>query len=274
MTEKAQSSSYVLDQAHPDERSRLEAMAHMWDPGTMRLVAGLGIGPGHRCLEAGAGTGSVARALAGVVGPAGQVLAVDRDTRFLDQLPPQVEVRRMDVMVDDLPRRSFDLVHARLLVAHLHPHPDALRRLAEAVAPGGWLLVEEVDWTCADLLVPAAPVHTAMIRALQKVMAGAAGGEAAGFDATYGRRLLGDVLSLGLTDESAQYQGVQTLGGTDSWLAWRLLVERFQRDIVAAGLLTEGEVEAWWAVSRDESRLVVSVPMFAAWARRPRLDAP
>ncbi|WP_462202904.1 class I SAM-dependent methyltransferase [Frankia sp. CcWB3] len=256
-------STYVLDQGHPDERTRLEAMAQLWDPGTMRLVAALGIGAGHHCLEVGAGTGSVARALAEVVGPTGHVLAVDRDIRFLDRLPEPVEVRRMDVMVDDLPHARFDLVHARLLIAHLHPHRRALQRLAAAVAPGGWLLIEEVDWTCADLVVPEAPIHTAMVRALQGLI-----GEGGGFDATYGRRLLGDVLSLDLTDESAQYHGVQSRGTGESWLAWQLLVERFQESIIEAGLLTRDEVDQWWSLSRDENNLLISAAMFAAWARR------
>ncbi len=256
-------STYVLDQGHPDERTRLEAMAQLWDPGTMRLVEALGIGAGHRCLEVGAGTGSVARALAEVVGSAGHVLAVDRDVRFLDRLPGSVEVRRMDVMVDDLPHARFDLVHARLLIAHLHPHRRALQRLAAAVAPGGWLLVEEVDWTCADLVVPEASIHTAMVQALQRLM-----GEEGGFDATYGRRLLGDVLSLGFTDEAAQYYGTQFRSTGESWLAWQLLVERFQRSIIEAGLLTRDEVDRWWSLSRDENNLIISAAMFAACARR------
>ncbi|MQY27396.1 class I SAM-dependent methyltransferase [Nocardia aurantia] len=151
------SPTYVLNQAFPSERARLEALARLWDAGTMRLVEELGIGPGNRCLEAGAGTGSVAAALAAIVGAEGRVLAVDRDTRFLDDLPAQVEVRHADLLTDDLPAAQFDLVHARLLVAHLHPHRDALHRLAAAVAPGGWLLVEEVDWTYADRVEPDAP---------------------------------------------------------------------------------------------------------------------
>ncbi|WP_241251245.1 class I SAM-dependent methyltransferase [Candidatus Protofrankia californiensis] len=256
-------STYVLDQGHPGERTRLEAMAGAWDPGTMRLVGALGIGTGHRCLEVGAGTGSIARALADVVGPEGHVLAVDRDIRFLGELPDGVEVRCMDVMVDDLPHAQFDLVHTRLLIAHLHPHRRALQRLAAAVTPGGWLLVEEVDWTCADLIVPEAPIHIAMVRALQQLM-----GERGGFDATYGRRLLGDVLSLGFTDVSAQYRGTQSRSSSESWLAWQLLVEQFQQGIIQAELMTQQEVDEWWSLSRDENNLVVGVTMFAVQARR------
>lgn len=268
-------SSYIFSEAEPGERERLDSMARFWDPETIRSVRELGIGAGSRCLEAGAGTGSVARALAELVGSDGSVLAVDRDPRFLDGLPGQVEVWQADVMADDLPQRQFDLVHARLLVAHLHPHRQALRRLAGAVAPGGWLLVEEVDWTSADLVVPSAPVHTAMVRALSQVMGGSATdsggvtGDSSGFDATYGRRLLADVLSLGFHNESARYHGIQAPGTAEAWLSWQLLVRQFQDGIVRAGLLSQRDVDAWWSLSRDSGTLLVGVAMFTVQAQRP-----
>jgi SAM-dependent methyltransferase len=257
------SSTYVLDQSFPSERARLDTMARSLDPGTMRLVADLGIGQGHRCLEVGAGTGSIARALADVVGAEGHVLAVDRDTRFLDELPAQVEVRCANVMADDLPAAQFDLVHARLLVAHLHPHRHALQRLAAAVAPGGWLLVEEVDWTYGDRTEPDDPLHAAMVAALQQLM-----GEG-GFDATYGRRLLGDVLGLGFTDASSQFRGTQSRHDK-SWLAWQFLVEQFHDGIIQKGLLCQEDVDRWWELTRAGDTVVVSTAMFAVQARRPR----
>ncbi|WP_236794623.1 class I SAM-dependent methyltransferase [Amycolatopsis sp. GM8] len=252
--------NYILDQSFPSERDRLDAMARNWDPGTLHIVGELGIGKGHRCLEAGAGTGSIARALAGIVGPGGQVLAVDRDTRFLDDLPAPAEALSADLMTDDLPPASFDLVHARLLVAHLHPHPVALERLAAAVAPGGWLLVEEVDWTYADRSEPDEPVHTAMVAALTGVMTG--------FDTTYGHHLLGDMLDLGFTQVSAQFRGTQSRHER-SWLPWQLLVEQFQDQIVHKGLMSAGDVDRWWAVTRAQAHLVAGPALFAVRARRP-----
>ncbi|WP_019927387.1 methyltransferase domain-containing protein [Nocardia sp. BMG111209] len=256
------SPTYVLNQSFPSERARLEALARLWDAGTMRLVEEIGLGPGMRCLEAGAGTGSVAAALAGIVGDEGHVLAVDRDIRFLDDLPPQVEVRCADILTDDLPPARFDLVHARLLVAHLHPHREALRRLAAAVAPGGWLLVEEVDWTYADRVEPDAPVHTAMLAALTEIMG------AGGFDATYGRRLLGDTRTLGFTDVSAQYRGLQS-GHETAWLAWQFLVEQFHDRMVHGGFVSRADVNDWWALTRAGTHIVTGPAVFAVRARRP-----
>ena len=252
-------STYVLDQGFPGERARLDAMARFLDPGTLRLVRRLGIGPGDRCLDVGAGTGSIARALSELVGLPGRVVAVDQDARFLDDLPDSVELFRADAQRDDLPT-GFDLVHARLLVAHLHPHPEALAHLAASVAPGGWLLVEEVDWTNANLIVPEAPIHTTMIEALQQVMPT--------FDATYGRRLMADINTLGFIDTFAEFRGTQSPSSPDSWEAWRLLVQQFEPALLRH--LTQAELAEWWTLTEDPTHYVTSVTMFAAAARRPR----
>ena len=69
---------YVFDTADPAERRRLDAHVGLWDPCTFRRLAATGIGPAWRCLEVGAGTGSVARWLADQVGPDGLVVATDQ----------------------------------------------------------------------------------------------------------------------------------------------------------------------------------------------------
>jgi tRNA A58 N-methylase Trm61 len=60
-----------------DARDRLRAAEELLDDGTTRLLARLGVGAGWRCLEVGAGGGSIARWLANAVGPDGKVIATD-----------------------------------------------------------------------------------------------------------------------------------------------------------------------------------------------------
>lgn len=55
---------YALDTAWYAERERLESLTRLYDPTTTRILEGIGVGPGWRCLEVGAGTGSIARWLA------------------------------------------------------------------------------------------------------------------------------------------------------------------------------------------------------------------
>jgi hypothetical protein len=58
-------SAYVFDTAAEREaRARFAALPALYDPGMVRHPVALGVGPGWRCLEVGAGGGSVAQGLA------------------------------------------------------------------------------------------------------------------------------------------------------------------------------------------------------------------
>jgi SAM-dependent methyltransferase len=98
--------------------------------------------PGWRCLELGAGAGSIVRWLADATGPTGSVVAVDIDTRHLVELPSNVEVRNADIRADDL-GFGYDLIHARCLLQHLPERSQIMERLVTALRPGGCLVCEE-----------------------------------------------------------------------------------------------------------------------------------
>lgn len=73
---------YFFDTAEQVERHRLEAQTALWDPFTFRILDGVGVAEGWRCLEIGAGTGSVASWLCERVGGSGHVVATDVETRW------------------------------------------------------------------------------------------------------------------------------------------------------------------------------------------------
>jgi len=76
------------------ERERVGLLEQVADPITLRRLERLDVREGWRCLEVGAGHGSVVRWLARPVGPQGPVVATDLDTRFLrDLAAPNIEVR-------------------------------------------------------------------------------------------------------------------------------------------------------------------------------------
>jgi SAM-dependent methyltransferase len=140
---------YVLSHtADAFERERLGHMESLVDLPTHRYLATLGIRQGWRCLEIGAGHGAVARWLAEQVGPQGRVVATDVDTRLLTDLTlPNVEVRQHDIRTDPLESGTYDLAHCRTLLMHmLEPH-IVVRRMVAALRIGGWLLVEEPDFS-------------------------------------------------------------------------------------------------------------------------------
>jgi 2-polyprenyl-3-methyl-5-hydroxy-6-metoxy-1,4-benzoquinol methylase len=137
---------FAKDSPDAFERERLALLTQVADPITTRRLTDLGVGPGWRCLDVGAGDGSVARWLAGRVGPEGRVVATDLNPCFLvGHGLPNLKVRRHNILEDELEAAHYDLAHCRCVLPHL-PNPlRGLRRLIDAVRPGGWLLVEEID---------------------------------------------------------------------------------------------------------------------------------
>ncbi|EWC61557.1 methyltransferase [Actinokineospora spheciospongiae] len=157
--------TYVFDTGFAGEDERLVLGEQLWDPGTRVRLAALGVGPGWRCLEVGAGRGSVAGWMAA---RGASVTAVDLDTDRCRV--PGVAVHRGDITREDPPGGDYDLVHARLVVQHLDRRRVAVRRMADALAPGGWLVLEDTD--TASLFSHAdGPFHPEVKAAAYAVMA-------------------------------------------------------------------------------------------------------
>src|SRR5262245_4758036 len=123
--------AYAFDNALPAQLQRLRTLEELWDAGTFRHLEALGVSRTHRCLEIGAGGGSVAAWLSE---RAGHVLATDLDTRYLEERP-NLEVRVHDVLQSELPDREFDLIHLRQLLAWVPDRPEALKRIHAALKP-------------------------------------------------------------------------------------------------------------------------------------------
>jgi trans-aconitate methyltransferase len=133
----------------PEEYQRLRAQARVWEAATGRLLDQVGIAPGASCLDAGCGPGETMRLMAQRVGPAGRVTGIDVDaplgaqalSMLHDAGHRQCRFLPFDVTSKKpIPGAPFDLVYARLLLYHLPDRVTVLRRLWDAVAPGGHLL--------------------------------------------------------------------------------------------------------------------------------------
>jgi SAM-dependent methyltransferase len=136
-------SGYAFDTSSSDERTRLALLEQCYDPATIATLTRLGVGDGWQCLEVGAGSGSIARWLRDVVRLAGRVVAVDLDTRFIDN-EPRIDARQVDILTGDLGPGEFDLVHCRALLHHLPGKQAlALKRMVGQLRPGGLLVAEE-----------------------------------------------------------------------------------------------------------------------------------
>ena len=130
-----------------DTRFRKRCRESISDSSTITHLSGLGVSDGWRCLEVGAGYGSIAIWLARRVGSAGRVVATEIRSdclRVLRGLSAEegVEVRRHDIVNDSL-IGCFDLIHARFVLEHIPQRDVAISRLIEMMDAGGWLVLED-----------------------------------------------------------------------------------------------------------------------------------
>jgi len=270
------------------ERRRLELLEARYDPLTFRrldalaispggagvspgMAGGAGVSPGMAgwsCLEVGAGAGSVARFLAERVGPAGRVVATDLDPRFLgagDRLPSNVEVRRHDILADPLEEAAFDLVHCRALLCHLDEPVQALTRMAAALRPGGWLLIEDADYITLEAACPDHPLTPIWDRAAEGLI------RAMVFDGVVdprlGRRLPDFLATLGLDRQG--HEGTVRIhqGATPSAEFLRHSLHACRHRLENAVVFGDRELEAMLAALRDPSFSFVDSISYAAWGR-------
>jgi SAM-dependent methyltransferase len=258
---------YVFDNAAPQAAARLAALAHVYDPGTIRHLAARGVGDGWRCLEVGGGLGSIARWLADRVSPRGWVLTTDIDTRHLEtHRRSNLEVQRHDVISDPLPEENFDLAHTRLVLQHVADPDLALARMVKAVKPGGWLVVEDFE-----LLPSAAGDVSGLVERISKtaaIMRQVATRD--GGDERLGRSLARRLRRHGLTNVDTEGRVLLYESGTAGAMLSRLNFEQLREPILATGQLTAEEFDRDLAAIDNEDFEMRSPILWTAWGQRPR----
>jgi 2-polyprenyl-3-methyl-5-hydroxy-6-metoxy-1,4-benzoquinol methylase len=256
---------YVLSRrgAEELERARLRLLEQKHDPLTMPQLDAIGVGPGWRCLDVGAGGGSVTRMLAERVGSTGSVLATDLDVRLLEPLASdRVEILRHDLLAEPLPEAAFDLVHTRLVLMHVPARVQALRRLAGAVRPGGWLAIMDVDFTSVEISPTSRAWERSWSAFCDAVVAG-------GWDLRYGARLYPDLCALGLAEVTAEYVTGWSPGGSLQPQLLSLTFERLRERMRAAGAADE-DIDQGRALLGDAEVAVHGPTNCVATARRPQ----
>ncbi len=134
----------IFSHQHAGEADHLAVAAWALDPVTIPVLESLRLAPGSRCLEAGTGIGTIATWLARHC-PEGKVVATDLQPALAEQhADPRVEVMRHNVLTDDFPEGSFDLIHARNLLGNLPEREHALARMVSWLAPDGIAVIEDV----------------------------------------------------------------------------------------------------------------------------------
>jgi len=149
MPSEAEPPPYALGHS-PRELDRLRVQARLVDPITRRFFAEAGIEPGMRVLDVGSGVGDVAFVLAGLVGPAGEVVGTDRSAAALAVARERVAELELENVLfregDPAEMRfdePFDAVAGRYVLQFQADPVEMLRNVAAHARAGGIVVFHE-----------------------------------------------------------------------------------------------------------------------------------
>ena len=145
---------YVLG-THDAEIERLGLQHRVWLPRASAAWRRAGFTAGQTLLDVGCGPGYAALDLAGIVGPGGRVIALDRSRRFLDALEAaararavsNIEAYELDLDEQAIPVTGADGAWSRWVYAFVRRPRLLLERVVAALRPGGTMVLHEyVDY--------------------------------------------------------------------------------------------------------------------------------
>ncbi|MFI6865002.1 class I SAM-dependent methyltransferase [Streptomyces sp. NPDC050421] len=248
------------EQAGEGERIDFGALAY--DDITLARLREIGAGPGWRCLDVGAGTGTVSCRLLDEAGVA-SVLAVDRDVRFLaKRCLPGLDVLEADITAPGFVSGRFQLVHARFVLMHLPERARLITALAERVAPGGVLVLSDaVDLTSDQ--APSTP-YTEVMRAMWQGLRTAIGTDVS-WVPSYPQLLRG----AGLKSVAAEIHVPPLLPGSAISRFWADTWERSRAAMLATGLVDDAAIDMALRYLGSDECAALSAGMLTAWGRKP-----
>lgn len=201
------------------------------------------------------------------VGPTGRVVATDINTdRMSGSLPSNLEVRRHDIGLDPLPGSAFDIVHARAVLTFVPERRSAIARMAVALKPGGWLLVEELVPPITDALYESgdpdiAVVHKAR-RAIVEMIRRRGGDPVFAWQVP---ELMGEA---GLTQFASEGYFVPFRTDAIAGLA-KANIDQLGAAIVEAGLMDAAELAHFRVIlERPDCLYPASMALISVWGRR------
>lgn len=158
------------------ELQRLAFQHRVWAEQAFALWTRAGFRRGGTILDLGCGPGFTAVDLAHLVGPTGNVLAVDSSERFLEHLRlrtaetdlPNVRTIHSDVHDLELESESLDGAYARWLFCFVRDPAPVVERVARALRPGGALAVTDYFNYRAFTFAPRSVILDRVVEAVQE----------------------------------------------------------------------------------------------------------
>lgn len=268
--------SYLFEFTEREGR-RLQSQAELLATSTRRLLERAGIAAGMKVLDVGSGAGDVALLAADLVGPAGTVIGIERNTASIEHARARVQaagLTQVHFVEGDLTsleiEEDFDAVVGRLVLQHLSDPAAVLHRLVRVVRPGGIVAFQEIAIPEAGASVPPVPLFDQMYWWASE------GLRRAGVESRFGLHLNRVFLEAGLPVPELHCDAF--IGAGPEWGWYEVIAESVRTllpVIVGQGIATADEIAIDTLAQRcreavvGQHSTVLAPDYISAWTRLP-----
>ena len=260
----SQSNYIFTDTQFRSELTRLQELEKVGDRLSRRQILATGITTGWQCLEIGAGAGSMMRWMSETVGASGRVTAVDLDIRFVKNTQlANVEVIEADIHQLTLDK-LFDLIHVRHVLVH-QANTTLFNRILELLKPGGWLVIEEPDFS-ATKFISGTPMQqqavTKINQAIRQMFANQ------GKDYALGLKLPSLLQQLGFQNLQIANDVPIVAGNSDIATLMKLSARQLSEKYLATGKATQADIETYCQCAEDSAAWAIYLATVSAIAQK------
>ncbi|MEC4673599.1 MAG: methyltransferase domain-containing protein [Nitrospirota bacterium] len=246
----AKNAQYIFNQTQENrERDRLKLIEQYHDPRTRKRLLATGIKAGWKCLEVGPGAGSIMRWVAKAVGTKGKVVALDINPHFVTRTrSTNIQIVKGDIASTTFPAHSFHLIHARFVLIHTPAYRRALANMIPALRPGGWLVLEEPDFSAARVVGGTKRAKQSVERVNRAIMKMF---EDAGLNPAFGLEIPTHLQQLGMSHLTVENEVPITQGGSPLATIMKLSAAQLRETYLATGVVTESDITRYDRFAED-----------------------
>ena len=240
---------------------------------TKQLLQDAGIVPGMRVLDIGCGSGDVTFLVSDLTRDSGTVVGIDADQRAIVAAEALAESRHcsnVSFVQGDLSELipeigEFDAVVGRRILMYLPDPTEVIRRIAQAVRPGGVFVFQESDSTLVPGRTVSMPLHDRVVGWIWKTV------ECEGADIQMGFHLPGVMQNAGLVVDHIRAEPI--IQGQGTHYPLHLVIQAMLPRITQRGVASEAEIdietlERRLAAERTAGAVYVSDMAFGVWGHK------
>ena len=164
-----------------------------------------------------------------------------------------------------MPQQSFDLIHARYVLIHLSDYEVVLTKMFDSLKPGGWLVLEEPDFSASRGITGDAQGLASLCKINQAIEQMYA---TLRMDYALGLKLPALMQRRGLQHMAVENDAPLCAGGSGMATVMKMSAEQLREKYLATGVVGQSDLERYCRFADDPNSWAIYYATIAVSGRK------